>query len=88
MRPGLIKPGNALHLRCERQEDWNNLFRGLLHDERQRFQPDKAEQLPNDGYHPPMVLNVYGQTVYVYPPLSTTPTSGSVTVGPFTGRCI
>lgn len=58
-----------LHLYCARQEDWNNLFLGLLHDERQRFMP--SDPLPgnhSDGYAPPMVLGIGGQRIYVYPP--------------------
>lgn len=58
-----------LHLYCARKEDWQNLFLGLLHDERQRFTP--SDQLPEnakDGYARPMVLGIGGQRIYVYPP--------------------
>lgn len=65
---GILKTIQPLHLYCARMEDWRVLFTGLLHDERQRFTPAKDEQLPNDGYAPPMALDFYGQTVYVYPP--------------------
>jgi hypothetical protein len=59
----------ALHLYCARKEDWKNLFAGLLHDGRHRFKPSESEILPeNYGYAAPMILDIGGQRIYVYPP--------------------
>ena len=58
-----------IHLYCARREDMQTLCSGLLHDDRQRFYPEDA--LPsnaNDGYGPPLVLDVHGQRLYIYPP--------------------
>lgn len=58
-----------LHLYCARREDWQNLFAGLLHDERQRFMPhDPLPENSRDGYAPPRVICIGGQLIYVYPP--------------------
>ena len=62
----------AMHLRCERKEDWDTMMQGLLHDERQRFTPEPKEIIDNEGYRDPMVLGVYGQLIYVYPPRNKT----------------
>lgn len=64
----ILESLSPMHLRCERKEDWNTLFAGLLHDYRQRFTPDAKDVLPNAGYQPPLVLDLYGQAIYVYPP--------------------